>query len=537
MYKKLLILSLFITSIAFAQDNAKPDLKSFNKKNINWYNKDIKQDKIAGASVDKLYNELLKDKAPKKTMIVAMIDGGVDIKHKDLEGRIWINTDEIPDNGKDDDNNGYIDDIYGWNFIGNSEGENLNAAPLEKTRMLRICDKKFEGKEEKDLSGKDLEDYKLYGKLSNSYFSDFTESNMMYNNLKGFIENTDAADEILTEYFKNENYTESDVKKISSIDESVNSAKDFMLYIYKNKIDIKDIKSYYKYVADEVEYQLNKDFYPRKEIIGDNLDDFSDTNYGNNDVTGPRAEHGSFGAGIIACVRNNNLGVDGVADSVKIMAIRVVPDGDEYDKDVALSIRYAVDNGANIINMSFGKDFSPHADKVWDALKYASDHNVLLVHAAGNESENNDTIVHYPTKTIEEKGTVENYLAIGANEMKAKKFLPATFSNYGKKTVDFFAPGYEVISIAPKDKYSVASGTSFSAPVTSGVAALLWSYFPDKTAAQIKEAMMKSVSDFSSTQVYLPGGRADKTKVMFGDLSVTGGVVNAYKAFLYLQQN
>ena len=537
MKKVFLVGILFITILSFAQGDAKTNVSSFNKKNVNWYNKDLKQDKIAGASVDKLYSEILKDKAPKKAIIVAVIDGGIDIKHKDLEGRIWINTNEIPDNGIDDDKNGYIDDVYGWNFIGNANGENINAAPLEKTRMLRELEKRFEGKDEKDLSGKDLEDYKLYVKIQKSYLSSFVESNMMYNNLKDFMDNINVSKEILSNYLKNEDFTEADVKKISSNDENINSAKSFMMYIYKQKIDIAEIKTYYDYLDDEVNSQLNKDFFPRRDIIGDDLNDFTDTKYGNNDITGPRAEHGSFGAGIIACVRNNDLGINGVADSAKIMAIRVVPDGDEYDKDVALAIRYAVDNGAKVINMSFGKDFSPHADKVWDAMKYASDKNVLLIHAAGNEAENNDTIVHYPISDLKGKGKVENFMVIGANEMKAKKFLPAAFSNYGKTTVDLFAPGVDVISIAPKDKYSVASGTSFSAPVTSGVAALLWSYFPEKSAAQIKEAMMKSVTNLGKTQVYLPGERGSKTKVLFGDLSISAGVVNAYKAYLYLQDN
>jgi len=536
MYKTLIIVILFSANLVFAQDDAKSNLDSFNKRNINWYNKDLKSDKIAGASVDKLYTELLQGKPAKKTIIVAMIDGGVDIKHEDLKGRIWINANEIPNNGIDDDKNGYIDDIYGWNFIGNSKGKNLNKAPLEKTRMLRTLEKKFENKKETDFSGDELEEYKLYKKIENSYNKEFNESNTMYNNIKGFVNNINASKAILSDYLKNDNFTESDIKKISTTDENVNSAKDFMLYLYKHNTNIKEIKSYFNYVSDEVNYQLNKDFYPRKEIIGDNLNDFSDTNYGNNDVTGPTPEHGSFGAGIIASIRNNNLGVDGVADSVKIMTIRVVPDGDEYDKDVALSIKYAVDNGANIINMSFGKDFSPHAYKVWNALKYASDHNVLLIHAAGNESENNDTIVHYPIKKLAKTTTIENFIAVGANQMKAKKHLPAIFSNYGKTTVDFFAPGVDVISIAPKNKYSVASGTSFSAPVVSGVAALLWSYFPEKSATQIKEAMMKSVSDLGDKQVYLPNEDV-KTKVLFGDLSITGGVVNAYKAFLYLQNN
>ena len=534
MYKLFLVVSLFLTTLIFAQGDEQPDISSFNKKNVNWYNKDLKKDKIAGASVDKLYTELLQGKAPKKTIIVAVIDGGVDVKHEDLKGRIWINTDEIPDNGIDDDKNGYIDDIYGWNFIGNKDGVNLNNATLEKTRMLRLMEPKFKNKEESEFSGEELKEYKLYKKISKSYYDEYTEQKAQYDNLKDFVDNANVARSIIADYLKTEDYTESDVKAISTIDENTMNAKKYLLYMYKNKIDIDEYSSYVKYLDGSVNYNLNKDFFPRKEIIGDDLDDFSDTDYGNNDVIGPKAEHGSFGAGIIASIRNNNLGVDGVADSVKIMTIRVVPDGDEYDKDVALGIRYAVNNGAQVINMSFGKEFSPHADLVWDAMKYAADNNVLLIHAAGNDSSNNDSIPGFPKEQIDGKGTLENFMEIGANGMKNKKNLPANFTNFGKSSVDLFAPGVEVISIFPGNKYSVASGTSFSAPVTSGVAALLWSYFPEKTAVQIKEAMMKSVTDLGKRKVYVPD---TKLKVLFSDLSVTGGVVNAYLAYLYSQNN
>ena len=537
--KNLLIFSLLIVSFTvFSQDDEKgdKDLSKFNKKNINWHNKDYKKDKIVGSSVEKLYNEYLKNTKPKKSIVVAIIDGGVDIYHEDLKDNIWVNKGEIPNNGIDDDKNGYIDDVNGWNFIGNKDGKNLNEAPLEKTRLYSVLDKKYSGKTESEIT--DKKEYEYYLKVKESFESEYHKSLEESNSLSQFLQNIEMAESYIKQYLQRDSFTIEDVKAIKTDDADLNSIITFLKQVYSSGYDKKELISYKKHIDNELKYNLNIDFHPRADIIGDDCNNYEQKDYGNNDVKGPRSSHGTFGAGVIAAKRNNGVGVQGVADSVKLMVLRVVPDGDEYDKDVALSIRYAVDNGANIINMSFGKDFSVNPHKVWEAVKYASDHNVLLVHAAGNEAENNDTIVHYPADFVDNTDTVVNFITVGASDMKRNKALPTVFSNYGKTTVDVFAPGYELVSTAPENTYSLASGTSFSAPLVTGVAALIWSYYPEITATQLKKILLENVNCFGKRKVYLPlEGYGKRTKVKFGDLSVTGGVINAYNTYVYLLTN
>ena len=530
--KNSLIFSLLIISfLAFSQDDEKGDaLSTFNKKNINWHNKDYKKDKIVGSSVERLYNEYLKNTKPKKSIVVAIIDGGVDIYHEDLKENIWVNNDEIPNNGIDDDKNGYIDDVNGWNFIGNKDSVNLNEAPLEKTRMYSVLDKKYDGKEPSNNK-----EYELYLKVKESFEKEYHQKLQESNSLATFLQNIDMAENYMKQYFQRDSFTLEDLKAVKTDDADLKSIVAFLKDVYSSGYEKKELLNYKKHVDNALKYNLNIDFHPRADIIGDDCNNYEQKYYGNNNVKGPRSSHGTFGAGVIAAKRNNGVGVQGVADSVKLMVLRVVPDGDEYDKDVALSIRYAVDNGANIINMSFGKDFSVNPNKVWEAVKYASDHNVLLVHAAGNEAENNDTIVHYPADFVDGTDTVTNFITVGASDMKRNKTLPAVFSNYGKTTVDVFAPGYELVSTAPENTYSLASGTSFSTPLVSGVAALIWSYYPELTATELKKVLLDNVNYLGKRKVYLPQeGYGKKTKVRFGDLSITGGIINAYNTYVSL---
>ena len=274
---------------------------------LNWYNGEG-----TGMQTDKAY-KLLKSKKP-KAVIVAVIDSGVDIEHEDLQGKIWTNEKEIPKNGIDDDKNGYIDDVHGWNFLGNKKGQNLEAARLEKTRILAKLMLKYDGIDPSSIM-KDAE-YELYLKVK------------------------------------------------SEVEEGRAEFEPYMEMLKQFDAETK------KYIEDQMKYNLNVDFNDRA-LIGDNPDDFNDIHYGNPDVEGPDALHGTHVAGIIAAIRGNNKGGDGVADNVKIMSIRTVPNGDEFDKDIYLAIKYAVDNGASVINMSFGKAYSPHQEKVYEAFQYA----------------------------------------------------------------------------------------------------------------------------------------------------------------------
>ena len=435
-----------------------------------WSHLDLVKDSIPGMSVDKVYSELLKGKTS-TPVIVGIVDSGVDIEHEDLKGKIWTNTNEIPGNGIDDDKNGYIDDVHGWNFLGNKKGQNLEAARLEKTRILAKLMLKYDGIDPSSIK-KDAE-YELYLKVK----SEVTEARAEFEPYMEMLKQFDAETK--------------------------------------------------KYIEDQMKYNLNVDFNDRA-LIGDNPDDFSDKNYGNSDVEGPDALHGTHVGGIIGAVRGNELGGDGVAENVLLMSVRAVPDGDEFDKDIAYAVRYAVDNGAQVINMSFGKAYSPHQKEVHEAFKYADSKGVLLVHAAGNDNANVDSVGNFPTSLYSfQTSPLDHFLTIGASTRFPKKELAATFSNYGQTKVDVFAPGFEIYNTVPQSDYMKLQGTSMAAPMVSGVAAMLKSYFPTLTMKEIKGIMLQSATSYKGKQQYKPG---TEDLVDFASLSVTGAVINVKSA-------
>jgi len=503
---------------------------SLNKTYLNWYNLDHKLNKVEGASVDKAYNELLKNKMPKKKIIVAVIDGGIDTAHADLKGKLWKNVKEIPNNGKDDDNNGYVDDIYGWNFIGNKNGENIKSENLEYTRILRELGPLYKNvKSREDVTPGKLADYDLYQQCKIKYDIEEAKYQTEKKNIEIYKSKLDNAETVIKQYLKKDNFTKEDMAKIPSVNDSVVNAKNNLLSFSKRGITHKSLDSYLAHNSLYLDKYLNLDFNAR-ELVGDDPENINDTKYGNNNVYGSSPDHGTLVAGIIAANRNNNIGIDGIAEDVQIMAIRVVPDGDERDKDVALAIRYAVDNGANIINMSFGKTFSPQKKFVDDAIKYAGDHNVLLIHAAGNDGQNNDSIEHYPSKKFNDGTSANTMITVGASNINLDNDYAAYFSNYGQ-SVDLFAPGVNIISLFPGNKYNKTNGTSFSCPVVSGVAALVWSYYPELTALELKNILLHSVTPHARLKVNKPDLNSDKkTIVRFKTLCSTGGSVNAYNA-------
>ncbi len=528
---KLLFVSLVLGIVLCSNSQAQySTVDSLNQKYVNWHNKDIKADKIPGVSVDKAYKELLVGKTSKKKIIVAVIDGGVDTAHVDLKGKIWKNTDEIAGNGKDDDNNGYVDDVFGWNFLGNAKGENLKAENLEVTRVIKKYGPVFKSiKSEIDVPANQKSDYKMYVYAKEKYDKQLKQYTDEATQIEAFEKKLDDAEQAVKTFLKKEEYTKEDLEGITSTDETIIKAKKYLLNLNAKgftRADMAEIKDHNTLYLDKY---LNLDFEARS-LVGDDPENIADTKYGNGNVKGPDAGHGTLCAGLIAANRNNGIGIDGIADNVLIMAIRVVPDGDERDKDVALAIKYAVDNGANVINMSFGKAVSPQKKFVDDAIKYAAAHNVLLVHAAGNDGENNDSIEHYPSKFMNDGTVAQNMITAGASNFTLDNNYAAVFTNYGM-SVDLFAPGVNISSTSPENKYSLTNGTSFSCPITSGVAALVWSYYPDLTAVQLKDVLLKSVSSQAKLKVYKPGrGSKVRTEMKFSKLCKTGGTVNAYNA-------
>lgn len=499
--------------------------KNPKEKPNSWYNKDLKQDKLFGVSSDLSYASFLKSRKA-EPVLVAVIDGGTDINHEDLQGIIWTNPGEIPGNNIDDDKNGYVDDVHGWNFIGGANGQNIGKDNLEVTRVYRKLDKYYSTAPE---SAKKGAEYELYLRVKKEVETKYKEASEALENINILYTNYHFADSVVKATLKKDTYTAKDLKKIRKKSEVVTASVNFINNWAKKGVDFEEIKAYKEYLEDEALYRYNVDFDPRG-IVGDNWETNANPYYGNNDVAGPDPSHGTAVAGNIAAVRNNGIGPDGVTCNVKLMIIRVVPDGDERDKDVANAIIYAVNNGAKVINMSFGKPYSPQKHFVDSALRIAATKDVLLIHAAGNEADNNDEIVNYPYNRDENGKAIDpNWLTVGASSQNAGATLPATFSNYGQTTVDLFAPGVDLYSLAPGNQYTTVSGTSMACPVTTGVAAIIRAFYPELTAGEVKEILMASVTKYDGI-VNIPGEARSKQQTPFSALSVSGGVVNAYKA-------
>ena len=483
----------------------------------NWGHLDLAKDTIPGMSVDKAYAEIIKGKKGQK-IIVAVIDSGIDISHEDLDGVLWNNKKEIAGNGIDDDKNGYVDDIHGWNFLGDGYDEQL-----EYVRLVASG----------DTSAPRFAEAKA--KLDTDYNQALAGKQQM----DGLTKMVGGAHKTLTAHFNKEDYTAKEVAAIETEDETLKGAVQAATNMFSRGAPslpavLDQIKGGIEYYGDQVAYNLNKDFNGRK--TGDNPNDFNDKpGYGNGNVMPVKKSesHGTHVAGIIAAERNNGLGANGVGNNVEIMAIRAVPNGDEYDKDVAKAIRYAVDNGAKVINGSFGKSFSPHADWVRDAIKYASDKGVVFVHAAGNSSEDVDTEPNFPDDNVNYVEVSNTYIRVGALGPKYGTNMVASFSNYGKQNVDVFAPGAEIYSTTPENEYDTKGGTSMAAPAVAGVAALVWSQYPKLTAAQVKQVIMDSGLAINTKVVV--GGNAEDIRP-FSDLTKSGKMVNAYNALIMASQ-
>jgi subtilisin family serine protease len=458
-----------------------------------------------------------------KPVIVAVIDGGTDINHEDLKANIWVNLKEIPGNGVDDDHNGYIDDMNGWDFIGGSE-KDVIYDNLELTRLLRMYKARFGAKSSKEIAKEDKADYKKFKELEAVHAKKLAEDTRIFQSFQFYKKITGA---VISEIGSND----FSLKELEEYSPDKNEAKIGKTFILQNceagKTTpgefLKDIKEGYDQLNASVNYQLDLNFDPR-DIVGDNYLNADEKSYGNNEVKGPDALHGTHVAGIIGADRNNGIGVNGIAPLVQIMVIRVVPNGDERDKDVANAIRYAVDNGARVINMSFGKAYSFNKKVVDDAVKYAESKDVLLIHAAGNDAKNTDEESNFPSPRYENGTYCTTWIEVGASSMNQS---PSGFSNYGKKTVNVFAPGSEIYSTIEDNRYEWEEGTSMASPVVAGVAALIRSYYPNLTAMQVKSVIESSVVK-PEAKFKKPGAKRKRTK--YKKLCTSQGIVNANNA-------
>lgn len=539
--KKIIIAASFLASFSFVlaqekhQDN---DLKT-------WYHKDFASTNVYGVNTQNAYKFLESKGLKPRTIVVGVLDSGVEVDHPALAKNMWKNPSEIPNNGKDDDGNGYVDDIHGWNFIGGNKAD-IDADNLEVTRVVKKYQSFFEGNDTAKNKVNQVqmpEEYKMYQKSKALFDKKSSEARKNYQFFQGF---NDAIPSVVAT-LGGKTLTKENLASIkpSSMETSRNlqilgSLVQDPKNVGKTSKEVEEllrneVKEALKHYTSQATQHYNLDFDPRAEIVGDNYEDYGEKFYGNNHYEGPDASHGSHVAGIIAGLPHGDEVQYGVAYKVaKIMSVRTVPDGDERDKDVANAIRYAVDNGAKILNMSFGKAVSPGKKYVWDAMKYAEDKGVLLVKAAGNDNHNIGVEEYFPTnfKTqADEKPFVNNMIVVGAST-NDKDFLRAEFSNYNGKMVDVFAPGKEIYSAIPDGKYAYYPGTSMASPMVAGAAAVLWAYMPNLTATQIKEALVKTANK-STVNAMIDSNENNR----FDLISVAGGVIDVYKAAQYAYEN
>jgi subtilisin family serine protease len=494
----------------------------------NWQLLDESLDHIPGISVERALTELLSGRTPARAVTVAIIDSGVDTSQVDLRSKLWTNPKETPANGVDDDHNGYVDDVHGWDFIGGANGKDVDHDTFEVTREYARCHNLPAASGQSPIT-----DSAYCAKVGADYDKQKSESE---GNLQTYRQISAVMKQIipvLKDAAHTDSLTPDRVRALQTLSTTVARARDVYLQLAGEGATPAAIDEGLESLENQVKYSLNTSWDPRG-VVGDHYTDLAERHYGNNDVTGPDAMHGTHVAGIIGAVRDSVHGVGGIAPSVKLMVVRTVPDGDERDKDVANAIRYAVDNGAQIISMSFGKAYSPYKADVDDAVKYADAHGVLMVHAAGNDGADLAMAKNYPNPYYLSGGRAHLWLEIGASSWKGGDSLAASFSNYGKEQVDVFAPGVDILSTVPGNHFERESGTSMAAPTVSGLAALILDYYPNLSAADVRKIIVESASRHTDQMVARPG--EGNVQVPFGSLSVSGGIVNAYSALQMAQE-
>ena len=533
----ILFLFVILTSCKSLQQN---DSKSLDKWHL--------EESLNGIALEKWYKENFKE--PNNQIIVATLDTQIDLNHEDLKSQIWVNKKEIPNNGIDDDNNGYIDDINGWNFLGTKSGNYIVWANFEYVRFIRKWQSTFEGKKKEDIEKKDLYNFWLYDWAVRMFEYNIKSYEFKQKSYDYDISIYSKARDTLKYYFPKEDY---DYNQLASLynkikgkdnrtyhDMLMNNDNDFLALVYSfysnyasNIIGLETLLDK-KIQTDSI---LNKNLnlaYNERIFIDDNPDTL-EVGYGHHNINlkinGIRSinTHNTEVSSVIASIRSNNKGIDGFSNNIKIMPLTISASGDEHDKDIANAIYYAVDNGAKVINMSFGKEFSLHKDWVFDAIKYAEKKKVLLVHCSGNNSKNIDKYHYYPNDVAYNKlpEVTNNFINVGSVSKRTDSTMVTPFSNYGKNNVDIFAPGEEIYVAIPDNKYKYDSGTSLAAPMVSGTAALIWLYYPNLTVAEVKNIILESGVTIDK-MVIKPGTKDEM--VHFSELCKTGKILNTYNA-------
>lgn len=507
-----------------------------------WHQDNFVKDSLYGNSLNKW---ILNSKKTKNEIIVAIIDSQIDLNQEDLQGQLWVNEKEIANNGIDDDNNGYIDDLNGWNFIGKPNGGFFRYWNFEYVRIVRNLEEYFIKND--SLSIENHNNFKEYKRAKDKYKSDHKYYKNWLKSIDFLLNKRSKINDTLKYYFPKGDYT---IDKLDSLynlkkinDKSFKQRRDdndsdIGALIFYMKVSIESESGTLDQLMESknqldslVNRNLNINYNDRK-FIGDNPEKL-EKGYGNNrlNVNTFQLGHNTAVSSIIAANRDNSIGTKGFHQNIKIMPLSISASGDEHDKDIAMAIYYAVDNGAKIINMSFGKEFSLKQEWVTEAFKYAEKHNVLLVHGSGNNRFDVDSNPYYPSDIDylhdSKNELVSNFINVGSISKRTDSTMVSPFSSYGKQNVDLFAPGEDIYIAKPNNEYGYDSGTSLAAPMVSGTAALIWLYYPKLTVQEVKKIILESGVTIDKN-VVKPGTKEEM--VPFSELSKTGKILNTYNA-------
>jgi subtilisin family serine protease len=486
-----------------------------------WMRKSSRDSDIQGTATDAA---IAKYGIGEHEVIVAVIDSGIDVNHPALKHKMWINDAEA--NGKegvDDDGNGFVDDVHGWNFLGDVYDARIEAVKVYMDLTAKIRKGKKLSKSKKKLLKKTISAvFNFWGGADSPIAkSIMVNENVEYLVKAGGLNKT-----------KNE-ITNKDLEKIAETTAKKKYALRYSLKEIKKYIGEDDVRVHlnnYKRYASPFMYgkyintyfSFDPNFKPWDEL------NKQGKKYGNAKVSpiGSDEDHGTHVAGIIAADSEEMVGIAGKA-KVKIMALRVVPNGDERDKDVANAIRYAVDNGAKVVNMSFGKGISSETHLVKKAIKYAARKGVLLVHAAGNDNRKIKYNNNFPNKLTGIRKVATNFLTVGASSFAKGEELVANFTNYSKTQVDIFAPGHKIYSAVLNDGYDFFSGTSMASPCAAGVATLILTHKPKMKPKKMIRLLRNTVNTYDKDLSVKVGDEM----ILFNSLSKSEGITDVENIF------
>ena len=552
----LLLMASACISVANAQLVKQNEQGEKKQADLDWYNCSFDKDGVYGAEVNKAY-DFLKGKKIKKRPVVALIGAGMDIEHEDLKQAIWVNSKEKAD-GKDNDKNGLVDDINGWNFLGGKDGQVMEATMREGDReFLRLKDKYadyiFDGKNyNKVIDGKltkvadpeNIDEYNYFFKkvLPESPVAGSYCGWQLTYVLKAYA---DKFDQMMKERFPGKELTEAEFGICYDPKAPRDSLSEvaFMMCamgfgVYKTdkwETVYAGIRSGGQIEQAKAEYERKVGQFGsdgRKDIIGDNYLDINDNKYGNKVLLTADATIGTMEAGIIVAKRENGLGSNGIMDQAEIMTLRVAANGEPYLKDIALAIRYAVDHQADIIMLPVQNTLYPEDQKKWisEALEYAESKGVFCVTPAWEGAQDLAVETYYPNRWMTGKKELTNLMVVCSSD---KNGNPSMNSNYGAKEVDLYAPGMEIYSTYTGDTYQSGTGLGLAAATTVGVAALIKAYYPHLTGTQIRNILLETVTSRKDAEVekgIVVDGKPTQDLFLFGDLCLSGGIINAYQA-------